>query len=167
MHKTNFTNTIKLDWAANKGNARSRVILLLFRLAQQFSEGNIVYKVILFPAYVMYRFIVQIFIGFDVPCKARIGPGVRVFHCQAIVIHPGTVIGKNCTLRHSTTIGSRYDAGGAPSIGDSVDMGCNVVVLGGISIGEFTTIGASSLVLSDADPHSVLVGSPARAIKKM
>ena len=155
---------IKQDWAANKGNSRSRVIVLLFRVAQLFSRGGFFSRVFLFPGYVIYRFLVQIFVGFDVPARTNIGAGFRVFHCQGIVINPDVVMGSNCTLRHSTTIGNKGESGGVPSIGDWVDIGCHTVILGDISIADHTTIGAGSVVLSDSSSHSVMVGVPAKVV---
>jgi len=166
MIETHMMNVIKQDWAANQGNARSRAIVVLFRAAQGFVRSNILSKLLLFPVYLVYRFVVQIFVGFDVPAQTRIGEGLRVFHCHGIVINPGAVIGSNCTLRHTTTIGNKDDSGGLPSIGDWVDIGCHTVILGDISIADHTTIGAGSVVLSDSSPHSVMVGVPARVANK-
>lgn len=157
---------IMQDWAANKGNVRSGVIVVMFRLAQLFTHSNILGKLFLFPAYLIYRFIVQIFVGFDIPARTEIGPGFRVFHCQGIIVNPDVVIGENCTLRHSTTIGNKRESGAVPKIGNWVDVGCHTVILGGITIADHTTVGAGSLVLSDSSPNSIMVGSPARMIRK-
>lgn len=51
-------------------------------------------------------------------------------------------------------------------IGDNVWVGACVTVLGNVSIGYGSIIGANSLVLDDIPPFSIAVGSPARVIKR-
>jgi acetyltransferase-like isoleucine patch superfamily enzyme len=54
---------------------------------------------------------------------------------------------------------------GDVSIGDGVWIGNNVVVLPGVSIGNFAVIGANSVVNSDVPDFAVCAGMPARVIK--
>lgn len=51
-------------------------------------------------------------------------------------------------------------------IGDDVWIGSNVVVLSGITIGRGSVIGAGSVVTKDIPPYSIVVGNPARVIRK-
>jgi acetyltransferase-like isoleucine patch superfamily enzyme len=46
-----------------------------------------------------------------------------------------------------------------------VVLGCNVVVLPGVTIGEGTAVGALSLVSKDLEPYKIYAGSPIRIIK--
>ena len=71
---------------------------------------------------------------------------------RALVVNDHTIIGKGCTLRHSTTIGHKSTgAGGSdcPRIGDNVNIGPNCVILGAITIGDEVVIGAGSVVVKD------------------
>ena len=52
------------------------------------------------------------------------------------------------------------------TIADDVWIGGNVVILAGISIGEHAVIGAGSVVTKDVPPYSVVVGNPAKIVKK-
>ena len=52
-----------------------------------------------------------------------------------------------------------------PSIEDRVDIGCGAVLLGSITIGHDSVIGANAVVLKDVPPHSVAVGVPAKVVK--
>ncbi len=53
-----------------------------------------------------------------------------------------------------------------PTIGDNVLLGAGATILGPISIGRGTNIGACSMVLEDVPEYSVVVGNPARIIKR-
>jgi serine O-acetyltransferase len=107
---------------------------------------------------------VETLIGIDLPKTAVIGPGLRIWHFGNIFIHSDARIGANCTLRHGITIGNRVEGGGAPVIGDNVDLGAYAQVLGDIRIGNDCRIGAMSLVLGDVPDGCTAVGVPARII---
>ena len=51
-------------------------------------------------------------------------------------------------------------------IGNDVWIGQNAVILPGVHIGDGAIIGANSVVGSDVSPYTVVVGNPARPIKK-
>ena len=51
-------------------------------------------------------------------------------------------------------------------IGNDVWIGQNAVILPGVHIGDGAIIGANSVVGSDVEPYSIVVGNPARAIRK-
>ena len=51
-------------------------------------------------------------------------------------------------------------------IGDNVWIGESVCILGGVTIGENSIIGAMSLVTKSIPPYSIAVGNPARVIKR-
>ena len=98
--------------------------------------------------------------------SVRIGPGLRIWHFGNIFIHPGVVIGSNCTLRQGVTIGNREVSGAVPVIGDNVEFGAYAQVLGDVRIGSNCKIGAMSLVLCDVPDGATAVGVPARILVK-
>jgi virginiamycin A acetyltransferase len=51
-------------------------------------------------------------------------------------------------------------------IGNDVWIGQNAVILPGVRIGDGAIIGANSVVGSDVDPYTVVVGNPARPVRK-
>jgi maltose O-acetyltransferase len=52
-------------------------------------------------------------------------------------------------------------------IEDNVWLGARVIVLGGVTIGEGSCIGAGSVVNTDVPPRSLAVGVPARVIRRL
>lgn len=78
-------------------------------------------------------------------------------------------IGKNCTIRHLTTIGSNGDPkkmDATPIIGDNVDIGCLCGIFGDIVIGNNVKIGAGSIIVKSVPDNCVVVGNPAKIIKQ-
>ncbi|WP_297813223.1 CatB-related O-acetyltransferase [uncultured Helicobacter sp.] len=55
---------------------------------------------------------------------------------------------------------------GDTMIGNDVWIGQNATILPGVHIGDGAIIGANAVVASDVAPYSIVVGNPARMIKK-
>ena len=92
---------------------------------------------------------VGVIVGVEIPPEANFGPGLRVHHGGAVVVHASTVAGRTCTLRQGVTIGERRPGGGVPVLGDGVDIGAHAQVLGPVRVGDGAKIGALALVLDD------------------
>jgi serine O-acetyltransferase len=112
---------------------------------------------------VLFR-ITETLIGVSIPKTVDVGGGLRIHHFGCIFIHAEATIGRHCTLRQGVTIGSRYDNGPVPLVGDNVDIGAHAQLLGGIRIGANAKIGAMSLVLQDVPDGATAVGNPARIV---
>jgi acetyltransferase-like isoleucine patch superfamily enzyme len=67
-----------------------------------------------------------------------------------------------CTPIHA----QGYNVKGPTIIGDDVWCGVNVAIMGGVTVGEHSVIGANSVVTRDVEPFSVVAGSPARLIRR-
>ena len=72
-------------------------------------------------------------------------------------------------LRQNTTIGSKSftDDTLAPIIEDRVEIGPNVCIIGEITIGHDSRIGAGAVVVKDVPPYSVVVGNPGKVMKML
>ncbi len=109
-------------------------------------------------------------LGIELPRKLTVGKGLSLYNGQALVINKSTVIGENCVLRNSTTIGHKKLADGtlsrSPRIGNNVDIGANVCIIGDVTIGDNVIIGAGSVVIKDVPADCVVVGNPARILEK-
>ncbi|MEG2342462.1 MAG: serine O-acetyltransferase, partial [Bacilli bacterium] len=107
----------------------------------------------------------------SIPYQTNIGKGLFIRHACAITIYAASVIGDNCSIAQNTTIGLKlgYDlmgGGVGPTIGNNVDIGANVCIIGDVHIGDNVFIGAGSVVVKDVPSYSIVVGNPARIIKK-
>jgi len=101
-------------------------------------------------------------LGFSIP-KNVFGPGLCLVHYGTIVISPQAVIGENCRIHPSTSIGY---FNGAPTIGNNVYIGPGAKLFGQITIGDNVTIGANAVVNRDV-PNNVTVGGiPAKIISE-
>jgi putative colanic acid biosynthesis acetyltransferase WcaB len=162
--------SLTCDWEANRGNPKGRLILLLFRTAHAIRALPAPWWLLGLPALAAYRLFVEWFLGVELRFKTRIGPGLRLFHAQALVVHEGCIIGANCTLRQSTTIGNKTLPDGkesaCPVVGDGVDVGANAVILGPIKIGDGAVIGAGSVVIKNVPARAVVAGNPARVLRQ-
>lgn len=158
-----FFDFIFQDWKVNKGNIKGRVILLFFRLANYCSRRKI-YFYIGFPYLIFYRLLVELLLGVEIPWNTQIGKNLTLYHGQALVMNNQVVIGENCTLRQSTTIGNKQIRTGgfspSPIIGNSVDIGSNVCIIGDICIGDNVLIGCGTIVVKNVSPNCTVTGNP-------
>ena len=98
----------------------------------------------------------------------NVGPGLYLGHAHNINVSPLAKIGKNFNLNKGCTIG-RENCGkriGAPTLGDGVWVGSNSMVVGNIHTGNDVLIAPNAYVNSDVPEHSIVIGNPAKIIKK-
>lgn len=109
--------------------------------------------------------LIRIVFACEIPYWCNIGYNVILSHNGlGVVIHPGADIGNNVKILQNVTIGGR-NGKGAPCIEDNVIIGAGACILGDITIGSNSQIGANAVVLNDIPPNSVVVGIPAKVIK--
>jgi serine O-acetyltransferase len=103
--------------------------------------------------------------GIEIHPGATTGPGFFIDHGMGVVIGETAEVGANVTLYHGVTLGgvSWKKEKRHPTVGDHVVIGAGAKVLGPITIGEHSRVGANSVVVKDVPPHSVVVGVPGRA----
>jgi serine acetyltransferase len=91
-----------------------------------------------------------------------IGPGLSLPHPFNIVVGAGVEIGAGCTILHNVTIQHASQT----TIGDGAVLGVGAVILADRRVGAGAFCGANSVVTHDVPPHSVVVGAPARVVRK-
>jgi serine O-acetyltransferase len=102
--------------------------------------------------------------GIEIHPGATIGPGFFIDHGMATVIGETAEIGADVTLYHNVTLGgvSWEKVKRHPTLEDHVVVGAGAQILGPITIGAHSRIGANSVVVKDVPPDSVVVGIPGR-----
>lgn len=148
------------------GNRKGAVLVMLYRVAHWSACAPMIIRIICFPYLIFYHIFVRDIMAFDVHEKAVIGRNFHPWHCFGIVINPYVKIGDNVTIRQNTTIGNKNKLDDVPIIGNNVNIGCNVCVIGPVVVGDNSTIGAGSVVVKDVPSSSVVCGNPARVIVK-
>ena len=103
--------------------------------------------------------------GADIPLNSSLGKGVKFPHPNGIVIHPNAHISAGCMIMQQVTIGVKSgDNNDAPYLEHDVDVGAGAKILGKITIGANSIIGANAVVTHDVPPGSIVAGIPARII---
>ena len=127
-------------------------------------------KLLRAPFSILYRYLyllVEIATGISLPYTVKLGRRVRIWHHSGIILNARS-IGDDVHIRQNTTFGviSIERDAEVPTIGNRVDLGCGVCVLGGVTVGDDCTIGANAVVTVDVPPGSLAVGIPATIIRK-
>jgi glycosyltransferase involved in cell wall biosynthesis/serine acetyltransferase len=160
-------STLRADWKANQKVTKGRVLVTCFRLAQFCARrrSSALLRAAGLPWVVFYRLFVGWVLGCELSENAQIGPGLVIYHGQGLVVSSDARIGSGCVLRHNTTLGNRRDGGGSPVIGDGVDIGANVCILGEVTVGNGARIGAGAVVVNCIPAGAVAAGNPARIVR--
>jgi serine O-acetyltransferase len=110
----------------------------------------------------------RFFTGIEIHPAAEIGNGLFIDHGMGVVIGETSIIGNNVTMYHGVTLGGVSLERGKrhPTIGDEVVIGAGAQILGAITIGNCSRIGANAVVVKDVPPDSVVVGVPGRIVHK-
>ena len=104
--------------------------------------------------------------GIEVPPRIPIGPGLVLMHTHGTVLGAAS-IGANVTLYHQVTLGAvemdfAYTPTLRPIVGDGVIIGVGAKVLGGLTLGHGSVVGANAVVLKNVPPGYVAIGIPAK-----
>jgi serine O-acetyltransferase len=106
--------------------------------------------------------------GVEIHPGATIGQGLFIDHGMGVVIGETAEIGEDVTLYHGVTLGGTSLEKGKrhPTLGDRVVVGAGAKVLGAITIGDDTRIGANAVVVKSVPANSVVVGIPGQNIAR-
>jgi len=106
--------------------------------------------------------------GIEIHPGAIIGPGFFIDHGMGVVIGETAEIGADVTLYHGVTLGGTNLNKGKrhPTLGDRVVIGAGAKVLGAITIGADSRVGANAVVVKSVPENSVVVGVPGQIVRR-
>lgn len=116
------------------------------------------------PARILAQF-TRFLTGIEIHPGATIGRRFFIDHGMGIVIGETAEIGDGVMLYHGVTLGGQVltQTKRHPTLEDNVTVGAGAKVLGPITIGEGSSIGANAVVTRDVPPMHIAVGIPAKA----
>ena len=161
-----FRDWVLQDWTVNAGRPDTQLLLVWFRLAQ-WADGHWgrLARLVVTP----YWLTTSLLLGFELPVEAVVGPRLRLYHRNGIVLNPGVRLGSDCQLRHGVTIGNKVNRAGRElgiaTVGSDVEFGAGCVVVGTIHVGDHARIGALAVVTRDVPAWGVVAGNPAQLIR--
>jgi serine O-acetyltransferase len=105
--------------------------------------------------------------GIEIHPGAQIGRRCFIDHGMGVVIGETTEIGEDVLMYQGVTLGGTGKERGKrhPTIGNNVVIGTGAKILGNITIGDHTKIGAGSVVVRSVPEHSTVVGVPGRVVR--
>lgn len=106
--------------------------------------------------------------GIEIHPGAVIGRRVFIDHGMGVVIGETADVGDDVTLYHGVTLGGVSLSHGKrhPTLEDHVTVGAGAKVLGAITIGRHSRIGANAVVVRDVAPEKVVVGIPGKVVTR-
>jgi serine O-acetyltransferase len=105
--------------------------------------------------------------GIEIHPAAQIGDGFFIDHGMGVVIGETAEIGTDVTLYQGVTLGGTGFATGKrhPTVQDNVTIGSGAKLLGPITVGHGSKIGANSVVIHDIPPNCTVVGNPGHPVR--
>ena len=105
--------------------------------------------------------------GIEIHPGAKIGRRCFIDHGMGVVIGETSEIGDDVTIYQGVTLGgtSTEPIKRHPTIEDSVTIFSGAAVLGPVTVGRHSRVGAGSVLVTSVPPHSTVVGIPGRVVK--
>ena len=153
------------DLRANSWSLRPCCMVMAYRIAHFCSvwrKKSVINNLWAAPVILLYRFVTECLFGYEIQAAATIGRRFTIHHGYAVVINKFVVAGDDFTIRHGVTIGNRSKSDDCPVIGNSVELGANVVMIGDITVGNNVVVGAGSVVLDNVPDNALVVGQKAQ-----
>jgi serine O-acetyltransferase len=95
---------------------------------------------------------------------AEFGPGFVLIHATGVVINGNVTGGAHVHIEHQVTIGA--EARRSPRLGNHVFIGAGAKLIGEVTVGDHSKIGANAVVLHDVPAYATVAGIPARVVKR-
>lgn len=104
--------------------------------------------------------------GVEIHPAATIGRRLVIDHGMGLVIGETSVIGDDVLIYHGVTLGARSGSTGKrhPNVGDNAVIGAQSAIIGDITLGAGSKVGAGSVVTRDVANGATVIGNPAREL---
>ncbi len=137
-------------------------VLLFHRMA------HILYKARLYFLARLISEIGRLLSGIEIHPGAKIGKNLIIDHGIGVVIGETAEVGDNVVLYQGATLGGLRQGATQrhPVINDHVVIGAGAKLIGRITVGEYSKVGANAVVVKDVPPHTTVVGIPAVGVQK-
>ena len=119
------------------------------------------------------RFLSQVarfFTGIEIHPGATIGKRLFIDHGMGVVIGETTIIGDDCLLYQGVTLGGvgtgEHTCKRHPTLHNNVMISAGAKIIGDITIGDNSIVGANSVVRGEFPDYCVIVGAPAKVVKR-
>ncbi|WP_261134683.1 serine O-acetyltransferase EpsC [Bacillus sp. Marseille-Q3570] len=108
----------------------------------------------------------RFFTGIEIHPGAKVGRRCFIDHGMGVVIGETCEIGDNVTLFQGVTLGGTGKEKGKrhPTLEDHTLVATGAKVLGSITIGKYSKVGAGSVVLQNVPQNSTVVGIPGKVV---
>ena len=105
--------------------------------------------------------------GVEIHPAARIGSDFFIDHGSGVVIGETAEIGDRVTLYQGVTLGGTGFARGKrhPTLEDDVTVGSGAKLLGPVTVGRNSKVGANTVVIEDVPDHTTVVGNPGHPVR--
>lgn len=105
--------------------------------------------------------------GIDIHPGATIGKRFFIDHGVGVVIGETCVIGNDVKIYQGVTLGGTGKEKGRrhPTVEDDVLIGAGAKIIGNITLGRESKVGAGAIVIRDVLPHATVVSPPAYQVR--
>ena len=108
----------------------------------------------------------RFFTGIEIHPGAQLAEGVFIDHGMGVVIGETAIVGENTLIYQGVTLGgaSLLKKKRHPTLGRNVVVGVGAMVIGDITVGDGSKIGAGSVVINSVPSHATVIGVPGRVV---
>jgi len=112
--------------------------------------------------------VARFFTGIEIHPGARIGRRVFIDHGMGVVIGETAEVGNDVTLYQGVSLAGTSTERGErpPTVEDWVLVGAGAKILGPITVGRHSRVGAGSVLVQSVPAHSTVVGIPGKVVKE-
>ncbi|MCD2338621.1 serine O-acetyltransferase [Bacillus cereus] len=165
--KEDIDSVLKKDPAARNGlevffTYPGLHAIWLYRISHKLWKRKFYFSARLLSQFVLFL------TGIEIHPAAKIGKRLFIDHGTGIVIGETCEIGDNVTIYQGVTLGGTGKEKGKrhPTIGNGVILSCGAKVLGSITVGDNSKIGAGSVVLKEVPKNTTVVGIPGKTVSR-